>query len=137
MRSDVWHLHPINIVVPANHTIEPVLPVHCHKWIAVIIVEKKSGMTVNHLLQLWWLPAIMIKSVVLVLAACLAAKHFGKVSFLGVLLAVLAYQFVGTVFEWMLTQNLHIALQDIRLGFPGIIIQIVGGFLVLNLMSRD
>lgn len=82
------------------------------------------------------LPAIMIKSVVLVLAACLAAKHFGKVSFLGVVLAVLAYQFVGTLFEWILTQNLYIALQDIRLGFPGILIQIVGGYLVLKFMRR-
>ena len=82
------------------------------------------------------LPAIMIKSVVLVLAACLAAKHFGKVSFLGVVLAVLAYQLVGTLFEWMLTQNLYIALQDIRLGFPGILIQIVGGYLVLKFMRR-
>ena len=51
------------------------------------------------------LPAIMIKSVVLVLAASLAAKHFGKVSFLGVLLAVLAYQFIGTAFEWILTDR--------------------------------
>ncbi|HZJ80106.1 MAG TPA: ECF transporter S component [Dysgonamonadaceae bacterium] len=83
------------------------------------------------------LPAIMIKSVVLVLAASLAAKHFGKVSFLGVLLAVLAYQFIGTAFEWILTQNLHVALQDIRLGMPGIIIQIVGGYFVLKLMSRN
>lgn len=82
------------------------------------------------------LPAIMIKSVVLALAACLAAKHFGKVSFVGVVLAVLAYQFVGTAFEWMLTQNLHIALQDIRLGFPGILLQIVGGYLVLKFMKR-
>ena len=82
------------------------------------------------------LPAIMIKSVVLALAACLAAKYFDKVSFLGVLLAVFAYQFVGTAFEWILTQNLHIALQDIRLGFPGILIQIIGGFLVLKFMKR-
>ena len=81
------------------------------------------------------LPAIMIKSVVLVIAACLAAKHFGKVSFIGVVLAVLAYQFVGTAFEWILTQNLHIALQDIRLGMPGIILQIVGGFFVLKLIK--
>ncbi len=83
------------------------------------------------------LPAIMIKSVVLVLAASLAAKHFGKVSFLGVLLAVLAYQFIGTAFEWILTQNLHVALQDIRLGMPGILIQIVGGYFVLKLMNRN
>ena len=83
------------------------------------------------------LPAIMIKSVVLVIAASLAAKHFGKVSFLGVVLAVLAYQFVGTAFEWILTQNLHIALQDIRLGMPGILIQIVGGYFILKFMSRN
>lgn len=83
------------------------------------------------------LPAIMIKSVALVIAASFAAKHFGKVSFVGVLLAVLAYQFVGTAFEWMLTQNLYVALQDIRLGMPGIIIQIVGGYFVLRLMSRN
>lgn len=82
------------------------------------------------------LPAIMIKSVVLVIAACLAAKHFGKVSFLGVLLAVLAYQLIGTAFEWMLTQNLYVALQDIRLGLPGIAIQVVGGFFVLKLLKR-
>ena len=82
------------------------------------------------------LPAIMIKSVVLVIAACLAAKHFGKVSFIGGVLAVLAYQFVGTAFEWILTQNLHIALQDIRLGMPGIILQIVGGFFVLKFMRN-
>ena len=83
------------------------------------------------------LPAIMIKSVVLVIAACIAAKHFGKVSFLGVVLTVIAYQFVGTAFEWILTQNLHIALQDIRLGMPGIIIQIVGGYFILKFMSRN
>ena len=83
------------------------------------------------------LPAIMIKSVVLVIAASLAAKHFGKVTFLGVVLAVLAYQFVGTAFEWILTQNLHIALQDIRLGMPGIILQIVGGYFILKFMSRN
>ena len=82
------------------------------------------------------LPAIMIKSVVLVLAASMAAKHFGKVSILGVVLAVLVYQFIGTAFEWMLTQNLHIALQDIRIGLPGILLQIVGGYLVLRLLDK-
>ena len=36
------------------------------------------------------LPAIIVKSVVLAIAAAMAAKHFGKVSFLGILLAILA-----------------------------------------------
>lgn len=54
MRCNVWHLHSsVNIVVPTNHSVEPMLPMHCHQWIAVIIVEKKSGMTINGLLHLW------------------------------------------------------------------------------------
>lgn len=82
------------------------------------------------------LPAIMIKSVFLAIAASIAAKHFGKVSLIGVALAVLAYQFIGTAFEWILTQNLFVALQDVRIGLPGIIIQIVGGYLLLKYMSK-
>ena len=83
------------------------------------------------------LPAIMIKSVVLVIAASLAAKHFGRVSLIGVALAVLAYQFIGTAFEWMLTQNLFIALQDVRICLPGILLQIVGGYFVLKCLSTS
>lgn len=83
------------------------------------------------------LPAIMIKSVVLAIAASIAAKHFGKVSLIGVILAVLAYQFIGTAFEWILTQNLFIALQDMRIGIPGILLQIVGGYFVLKFLSQS
>lgn len=82
-------------------------------------------------------PAIMIKSIFLAFAASMAAKYFGKVSFLGIVLAVLAYQFVGTAFEWILTQDLWIALQDIRIGLPGILLQIVGGYFVLKLMKQS
>lgn len=40
MRSDAWHLHSVNIIVPADHVVESVLPVHCHQRIAIIIAEK-------------------------------------------------------------------------------------------------
>ena len=56
------------------------------------------------------LPAIIIKSVILAVAAAAAAKHFGKVSFLGILLAILAYQVVGTGIEWAMTQNFFTAV---------------------------
>lgn len=83
------------------------------------------------------LPAIMIKSVVLVVAASLAAKHFGRVSLIGVAIAVFAYQLIGTAFEWILTQNLFVALQDVRIGLPGILLQIVGGYLVLKYLNQS
>lgn len=52
MRSDVWHLHPVNIVVSSDHVVEPVLPVHRHQRVSVIIVEKESRIAVNYFFRL-------------------------------------------------------------------------------------
>jgi len=82
------------------------------------------------------LPAIIVKSVILAIAASQAAKHFGKVSILGILIAILAYQFVGTGFEWAITQNFNMAIQDFRIGLPGMIFQLIGGFLVLKSLEK-
>ena len=48
MRSDVWHLHPVNIVVPSDHVIEAVFPMHRHFRVAVLIREKESGISIHH-----------------------------------------------------------------------------------------
>ena len=82
------------------------------------------------------LPAILIKSVILAIAAAWAAKHFGKVSLLGILLAILAYQLLGTGIEWLLVQDFSMAVQDFRIGFPGLLIQLFGGFLVLKAIEK-
>ena len=82
------------------------------------------------------LPAIMTKSVILAIAATLAAKHFGKVSIWGILLAILAYQFIGTGIEWAMTQNFFVAVQDFRLGIPGMLIQLFGGYFVLKALAK-
>ena len=52
MRRDVRYLHPVDIVVPAYHMIESVLPVHCHKWHIIFIIEKESSITINNLFDL-------------------------------------------------------------------------------------
>ena len=82
------------------------------------------------------LPAIILKSVILAVAAAAAAKHFGKVSFLGILLAILAYQVVGTGIEWAMTQNFFTAVQDFRIGLPGMLIQLVAGYFVLKALAK-
>ena len=82
------------------------------------------------------LPAIIIKSVILAVAAAAAAKHFGKVSFLGILLAILAYQVVGTGIEWAMTQNFFTAVQEFRIGVPGMLIQLVAGYFVLKALAK-
>ena len=82
------------------------------------------------------LPAIIIKSVILAVAAAMAAKYFRKVSFLGILLAILAYQVVGTGIEWAMTQNFFTAVQDFRIGVPGMLIQLIAGYFVLKALAK-
>ena len=82
------------------------------------------------------LPAIIIKSVILAIAAAVAANHFGKVSLVGILLAILTYQFIGTGIEWAMSQNFHTAIQDFRIGVPGMVIQLFGGYLILKALSK-
>ena len=83
-----------------------------------------------------FLPIIVIKSSLLALAAGLIANYFGKVTFLILILVVLAYQIVGTTIEWVMLKDFQAALQDFIIGFPGMIIQIVGGYFVLKALSQ-
>ena len=82
------------------------------------------------------LAPILIKSVTLAFAAAFAANRSGKVSLPAIVCAVLAYQIVGTAAEWALTGSFVAAVQDFRLGFPGILIQIFGGWGVLKALQK-
>jgi hypothetical protein len=82
------------------------------------------------------LPAILVKSVILAIAAALLAKRAGKVSFLAILTAILAYQLIGTGIEWAMTQNFALAVQDFRIGVPGMLIQLAGGYFVLKALAK-
>ncbi len=82
------------------------------------------------------LPAIITKSVILAIAAALAAKHFGKISLAGILLAILAYQVIGTGIEWAVTGSFFVAVQDFRMGVPGMLIQLFGGYAVLKALAK-
>ena len=78
------------------------------------------------------LPAIGLKSVLLAGAAGFAAARFRKAS-LGLLAAVVAfYQVAGTLGEWALTGSWHMAVQDFRIGLPGMAMQVVGGYALIK-----
>ena len=81
------------------------------------------------------LPAILVKSVTLALAAGLIGKYM-RFTILSVILAVLAYQLVGMVFEFLMDFNFLHALQDVRIGWPGILIQILGGYFLLKAIEK-
>lgn len=82
------------------------------------------------------LPAILIKSGLLAVAAALAARYTKKISLWALLGVVLSYQVVGTAFEWALCGDFFLAVQDFRMGVPGMLIQWFGGYALLKAISR-
>lgn len=82
------------------------------------------------------LPIILIKSGLLAIAAATAAHYARKISLPAVLLAVLAYQLVGTLIEWAIVGDLYVAVQDFRIGIPGILIQMFGGYALLKSIEK-
>ena len=79
------------------------------------------------------LPAILIKSVVLALAASFVANKTHKISIVNLLIVVLTYQFVGTLAEWAMTSSFYVAIQDFRLGIPGMILQLFGTYFLVTI----
>lgn len=82
------------------------------------------------------LAAILVKSSLLAGAAALAARHTKSVSLMALLGVILAYQVVGTAFEWALCGNFFAAVQDFRIGIPGMLIQWFGGYALLKAISK-
>ena len=89
------------------------------------------GMPVSALL-----PAIICKSVLLAVAAGFLAERTGKLSILSLTGVVLFYQAVGGMAEWAITGSLDAALQDFRIGVPGMLLQIFGGYWLLKSISK-
>ena len=78
------------------------------------------------------LPAILLKSVALALTAGYIAHRFQKVNILLLLATVLAYQIIGTAGGWLMTGSFYAAIQDFRIGVPGMLVQIAGGYGVIR-----
>lgn len=79
------------------------------------------------------LPAILTKSVVLALAASFVANKTHKISIVNLLIVVLTYQCVGTLVEWAMTSSFYVAIQDFRLGIPGMILQLFGTYFLVTI----
>lgn len=82
------------------------------------------------------LPAIMFKSSLLAVGAGYAAYRFKTVSLLLMVAVVAFYQIVGTLGEWAMKGSLYAAMQDFRIGLPGMAVQIVGGWAFVKYLLR-
>lgn len=138
-----------NIILPQLCHLIPMggptlLPIYFFTLIAAYKFGIRVGLltallspVVNHLLfgmpAAAVLPAILIKSGLLAVATSVVAHRAkNKVMLGGLLAAVLAYQVIGTGFEWLLCGDFHLAAQDFRIGIPGMLLQWLGGYWVLK-----
>lgn len=83
------------------------------------------------------LPAILLKSVLLAIFAGAAAARFKKAALWMLVSVVLAYQIVGTLGEWAMKGDFHLAVQDFRIGIPGMFLQVFGGWVCINRLLRN
>ncbi len=82
------------------------------------------------------LPAIIIKSIILAIAASLMAYRAKKVSLIALTIVVLSYQIIGSAIEWLMGTNIEVALQDFRLGIPGMVLQIFGVYAIIKYLIK-
>lgn len=82
------------------------------------------------------LPGIMVKSALLALAAAYIAHRRQSVSIALLLAVVLAYQVVGSLVESAMLGSLALGFQDFRIGIPGMLLQVIGGYLFIKYLLK-
>jgi hypothetical protein len=89
---------------------------------------------VNHLLTgmpAWdVLPLMTLKLVALALLAGLAARHFKRASLPLIVGVVLFAELLGALAELLLTGGIASTVQDFSIGYPGLLLQVAGTWLV-------
>lgn len=96
--------------------------------------------TISYLLvgmpTLSYLPILLVKSLSLAIFAGLIAHRSQKVSLLLLALVIAGYQLTGALVEWAWVKDWAIALQHIQIALPGILFQLIGGYITLRIISN-
>lgn len=82
------------------------------------------------------LPAILLKSVLMAVIGGYMAARFHKATILLLTVLVLSYQVIGTLGEWAMKGDFWLAAQDFRMGIPGMLLQVFGGWAFINRLIR-
>jgi hypothetical protein len=110
----------------------------CFGW-RVGVVTALASPLLNHLLFAMpaaaALPPILAKSLLIAVLAPVLLRRI-KILPLALVALVLGYQVLGGLFEWAWTQNADKALQDLTLGWPGMLLQVLVGWAVLALVAN-
>lgn len=104
-------------------------------WKAGLLTAVLSPLA-NHML--FGMPAmpmllvVLAKSILLAVSAGWAASRFRRITIPILLAVVVFYQAIGFLFEWGLTNDWILALQHLRMAVPGMMIQVVGCYVIVG-----
>lgn len=104
------------------------------------LITAVASPIINHLLfgmpVFEMLPILLIKSALLATAAAYMAQRTKEVKLTSLLLVILFYQGIGMLAELAITGSMFAAMQDIRLGIAGMLLQLFGGYFCLKALKK-
>lgn len=136
----VFHLIPQGGFIFAPLSFVILVGAYKFGWKTGILAALLSPL-VNHLITgmpAWGvMPVMTVKLAAIALTAGLAAKQFKTVSLpllIGVVLVSLA---IGCLGELMITGDITATIADVTIGWPGLLLQVVGGYLVIKYLLKN
>ncbi len=135
----VFHLIPQGGIIFSPLSLVILVGAYKFGWKVGLLAALASPL-VNHLLTgmpMWdILPVMTMKLAVLALVAGLVARHFKIITLpllIGVILVTKAIEALG---ELVLTGGIAATIADFTIGWPGMLLQIIGGYLVIKYLLK-
>jgi hypothetical protein len=129
----VFHIIPQGGIIFAPLSLVILAGAYKFGWRVGLIAALTSPL-VNHLITgmpAWnILPVMTFKLAVLALTAGFTAQHFKKVTLPLLIGVVLTSMLTGGLGELVLTGSIEATIQDFTIGWPGILLQVIGAYLV-------
>ena len=129
----VFHIIPQGGIIFAPLSLVILAGAYKFGWRVGLIAALTSPL-VNHLITgmpAWnILPVMTFKLAVLALIAGFTAQHFKKVTLPLLIGVVLTSMLIGGLGELVLTGSIEATIQDFTIGWPGILLQVIGAYLV-------
>ena len=131
----VFHLIPQGGVIFSPLSLVILVGAYKFGWKTGLLAALLSPV-VNHLLTgmpaAEVMPVMALKLAVLAMVAGLAAQHFKTVSLPLLIGVILVSKAIGCLGEFALTGGIEATIADFTVGWPGLVLQVIGAWLILK-----
>ena len=136
----VFHLIPQGGIIFAPLSLVILVGAYKFGWKTGLLATLLSPL-VNHLLTgmptTEMMPVMTMKLVVIALVAGLAAQHSKVVSLPILVGVVFVSEAIGCLGELLLTGGIANTVADFTTGWPGLLLQIIGGYLIIRYLLKQ